>query len=343
MRDVIEPWERNRAEQGLTGIRDVIVGRSEIVRVQVVPGKVNFVGVEFEVNYAEERGKEALDFYAVERWTFRRNAGVLSRGPEEIRTLSCPGCGSPVELEPDGTCTYCGRDAGTGAFHWVVSNVMVLQKSQKPPPPAGRSGGDEAGTERRTVFQRDFGTVRKAFQARHPDFSWKAFSGKVGHAFLELQKAWSEGEFGRARPHESDPLFNTHRFWIERFRKEGLTNRLEEVEIEKIQPCRIETDAFYEAITVRLFARMLDYTTNTAGELLEGSKTKKRGFSEYWTFVRRIGAKEGVEGGEESCPSCGGPVQVNMAGECGYCGSKVTTGDFDWVLSAIEQDEVYAG
>jgi len=32
-----------------------------------------------------------------------------------------------------------------------------------------------------------------------------------------------------------------------------------------------------------------------------------------------------------------------MAGNCEYCGSLVAGGDFDWVLSRIEQDDVYAG
>ena len=32
-----------------------------------------------------------------------------------------------------------------------------------------------------------------------------------------------------------------------------------------------------------------------------------------------------------------------MAGQCGYCSSRVTTGDFDWVLSRIEQDDSYTG
>jgi hypothetical protein len=30
-----------------------------------------------------------------------------------------------------------------------------------------------------------------------------------------------------------------------------------------------------------------------------------------------------------------------MAGDCESCGVHVTTGEFDWVLSRIEQDEVY--
>ena len=46
----------------------------------------------------------------------------------------------------------------------------------------------------------------------------------------------------------------------------------------------------------------------------------------------------------QACPNCGAPVdQVNMAGECGHCGAKITRGDFDWVLSKIEQDDSYTG
>jgi hypothetical protein len=32
-----------------------------------------------------------------------------------------------------------------------------------------------------------------------------------------------------------------------------------------------------------------------------------------------------------------------MAGDCRYCRAKVTTGEFDWMLSRIEQDEAYRG
>jgi hypothetical protein len=32
-----------------------------------------------------------------------------------------------------------------------------------------------------------------------------------------------------------------------------------------------------------------------------------------------------------------------MSGECAHCGTHVTSGEFDWVLSKIEQDEAYRG
>jgi hypothetical protein len=35
--------------------------------------------------------------------------------------------------------------------------------------------------------------------------------------------------------------------------------------------------------------------------------------------------------------------KTSMAGECEYCGSKLTSGQFDWVLSEIQQDEEYNG
>ncbi|MHC4779650.1 MAG: hypothetical protein ACYTFG_13835, partial [Planctomycetota bacterium] len=95
-------------DRALSSVDSVIVGRSDIVQVQVYPKRTNFITVEFEANYTEVRGDASIDFYTIERWTFRRDAGVLSKGPEEMRTLSCPGCGSPVELKTDGSCTYCG-------------------------------------------------------------------------------------------------------------------------------------------------------------------------------------------------------------------------------------------
>jgi len=47
---------------------------------------------------------------------------------------------------------------------------------------------------------------------------------------------------------------------------------------------------------------------------------------------------------QKFCGSCGAPLdQVNQAGVCGYCDSKITTGRFDWVLARIDQPEAYRG
>lgn len=41
--------------------------------------------------------------------------------------------------------------------------------------------------------------------------------------------------------------------------------------------------------------------------------------------------------------NCGYSLKVGMMGKCSSCDTKITNGDFDWVLSMIEQDESYTG
>ena len=54
------------------------------------------------------------------------------------------------------------------------------------------------------------------------------------------------------------------------------------------------------------------------------------------------GVKE-KDGENHRCPSCGSSLKIGMMGKCSHSDSKITNGDFDWVLSMIEQDESYTG
>jgi hypothetical protein len=79
-----------------------------------------------------------------------------------------------------------------------------------------------------------------------------------------------------------------------------------------------------------------------SGRVVGGDPRRDRRYSEYWTLIRGAGVR-GAPRADKVCPSCGAPLAVSMAGNCEYCNTLVTSGDFDWVLSRIEQDDVYAG
>ena len=70
---------------------------------------------------------------------------------------------------------------------------------------------------------------------------------------------------------------------------------------------------------------------------------RERRWSEYWTFIRNRNAPPIAAKAELNCPNCGAPLKVNSVGVCQFCGGKITSGEFDWVLSRIEQDESYSG
>ena len=93
---------------------------------------------------------------------------------------------------------------------------------------------------------------------------------------------------------------------------------------------------------MRIWATGKDYVEDKAGEVVRGSRRFERPYSEYWTLIRSAGLK-GPARSDRSCGNCGAPLQVSMAGSCTHCGAHVTAGEFDWVLSKIEQDDSYRG
>lgn len=327
--------------EGLTSVTEVVFGATRIVQVSTESGFVR-IDVEFETNLTEMRNGAQAKVLCAERWSFRRKAGVRSPAPERMRALGCAGCGSTLEPKTDGTCPSCGANRRGGLTQWEVSAIPYANRRPLAPPEldVDEGGGIERGTELPTVYDSRFSAAKRAFEGRHPDQSWPEFEERVRAAFLALQDAWSSRQWERARPFETDALFQTHRFWMERYAAFSLVNRVEQVAVTRVTLAKIDADAFYESITVRIFARALDWTEDAAGKVVGGSASAPRTFSEYWTFLRAI---PGTAAAPSNCPSCGAPLSAGGgATVCGSCGGKLVGGTFDWVASRIEQDDAYA-
>lgn len=336
---LVNETKRNKISQ----VGDVIVGSCNIEKF-VQGGGYQKLVVKLETNYAEVSEFGERSIYSVEQWTLARKANVLSQGPESITKLNCPSCGSPAELDNKSACKYCGKVILDGSFAWVLVNIKVTSRRNKPE--VRLNNNAEIGTNFATIVDPNFDSKRKSFLMRHPDFVWSDFEQLVRTSFLALQKAWSEDKWEYARPYETDNLFATHRYWMESYKKQNLLNKVVNVKIDKVVGVKMETDAFYDSITVRIWASCLDYTINrSSGNVVSGSDSKPRIFTEYWTFIRRSTFQSSNEHTKNTqvCPNCGAPLKVSMAGVCEYCDSKITTGNFNWTLTYIEQDEAYSG
>ena len=146
----------------------------------------------------------------------------------------------------------------------------------------------------------------------------------------------------RIRPHVSDNLFQYFGYWLDMYGQAGARNVTQNARILNIELSNVISDQHFDAISVRVWATGLDYTISNDGKLLKGSKSKERPYTEYWTLIRgRVAHTKPRQ--DLGCPNCGAPLKVNMSGSCEYCNAKVVTGDFDWVLSRIEQDDNYFG
>jgi hypothetical protein len=287
----------------------------------------------------------ARHVYFEDELRLSRPLGITSPAPEALLRLGCPSCGSALEADALGACKSCGTPVTKGQLSWQVVGwerrvERQLEGLGNQPGPGGR----EPGYASPTVRQLDFGAALRRLRARAPDFDEAAFLSRVGAIFVALQSAWSEGRWEGARPYTTDALFNQLSFWMDRYAREGLRNQLDAVRLERAEIVKVDHDAWYEAVTVRIWGSMCDSVVDRAGRVVGGNATVPREFSEYWTFLRSVGAGGASRPEVSACPSCGAPLdRISQAGVCGYCESRITSGRFDWVLSRIEQAEVYQG
>lgn len=338
--NTIEQLQRLRT--GITDVQGVVVGGLVIDKLKLPsqPGGAVSVRVKYEANYTEvtDRGSQAV--YSRQLWYLSRRANVLSPPPEKISALGCVGCGSSAEPDSDGTCPHCGNQYERGEHHWFVTKITLV--TSRKVGPALTHKADDVGYDLRTIYHPNLAAERERILAEHPDFDLDQFNARFRHIYFTLQQAWSNQDLDALRPFETDSLFQNHKYWVEEYQRQKLRNVLEKVKLDEVQMVKIRSDKFYDAITCRLRASMIDYTIDAHGKVVCGSKRKSTKFSEYWTLVRGRGAPENSHQ-DSNCPNCGAALKITMAGECEYCDSKLTSGEFDWVLSEIQQDEEYGG
>ena len=324
----------------LKSVEGIIVGAMQVADVRGLATPLVLITIDFDANYTEVTDRQ-MSYYVRERWILERKRDVLSPTPEQATALHCPRCGAALQKDTVGACAFCGAKVESGEFQWYVRSTATLHREAKGP--LLTSDVPEVGTDYPTITQPNFPAVRTAFEQNNPQFSWADFQARARLIFNELQEAWSTLNWERARPHETDNIFQMHRYWIDAYQRQGLRNALDQYKITAMQPVKIKVDAFYNAITLRIFAEGFDYTVDKTGHVVAGSNKNLRRWSEYWTFVRNSKAKTGPAHADLNCPNCGAPLKVNATGVCEFCGGKITSGEFDWVLSKIEQDESYAG
>jgi hypothetical protein len=332
--------------RNLATVEGVIVGSLRYVLVKGLrPAEERIVvQIEIDANYTEVYDVHAravpAAFWTRERWILSRSRDAHTPPPDRLRAFGCPTCGAALTARSPGVCAHCGRQIDPADFDWLVD--AIHPRNRRPTPPALTSDTEETGTDLDTIIDPQAQARSQAITTRDPGYTWPAFEARVRHIFSELQPAWSTLDLRLARPYLSDRLFQTWTFWIDAYRREGLANISEQARVTNIALVRVVSDRAFDAITVRLWATGLDYTLDTKGELKSGSRDTPRTYSEYWTLIRGHAAV-GPPRTDNVCPQCGAPLSFTMGGDCDHCGAHVTAGEFDWVLSRVEQDDAYQG
>lgn len=321
------------------GVDTVVIGAMRVEKI-LTEGSTLRVDVVFTSNVSE-RGTDGAKhaFYMEERWSLARNATAKSRPPQKARVIGCASCGAPLDKMIGKKCGYCMATTKPKEIDWFVESVDVIAREQRGPMLTGTT--EEVGTDWPTIVAPNAPAELNALRGGDPLFVWPSFVARVERIFHAFHQSWAAQDLTAVRPYLSDNLFELQRYWVEAYKAQGLRNITADPKVVTLHLARVTRDKFFDAIVVRVFATCIDYTVDASGKVVGGDRSKTREYSEYWTLIRGA-SRTGASRTDAACPNCGAPIgQINMAGMCGSCNAHVTTGEFDWVLSRIEQDEVY--
>ena len=234
------------------------------------------------------------------------------------------------------------NDPAVGLIVLVILVVIVLISRRK----AKKQASDPNIINQRVNQQasNDFNfdnsaAVAAQIQAIDPAFSSDKFIGFAREVFMTIQAAWTAKDWKPIRPFESETLFNTHKQQLDEYIRMGKTNVIEKIAIKHCSLQSFAQDGDKEVLTISLSAVMRDYVIDdTTKKVLESDPNRDWYMKYVMVFNRKAGLKTdpGKKGNSiTNCPNCGAPTEVTSSGQCTYCGSVITNGEHDWVLTDI--------
>jgi hypothetical protein len=319
-------------------VESVVVGALRMVRIDVATERTR-IAVELELNVTTANHT----YYSVETWTFSRVANRESKPPGATRGFPCPNCGAPWQASQTGTqqCASCGEIVDNGRFDWFVEQIRLRSIDERPP--TLTEDVPERGTDLPTYHQPSVAGAMRKLERDDPAFSEALLLDRLAMIYDQLNRAWSAGDLRPVRGLVSAGLYDYLGYWVEAYKRQGLSNKLENMRITRREIAKLTRDKYYDAITIRIWGTGKDTVVRTeSGDHVRGSRLRERAYSEYWTLIRSA-TRKGPPTTEPACSNCGAPLQINMAGECEHCNAYLAAGEFDWVLSKVEQDDSYRG
>ncbi len=220
----------------------------------------------------------------------------------------------------------------------IVSFIISRKKKKKASDPTiiNKNISQQANNE--TTIDNS-AMVAAQIQAIDPAFSSDKFVGFAREVFMKIQEAWTARDWKPIRPFESEALFNQHKQQLDEYIRLGKINVVEKIGIKHCSLQAFRQDGDKEVLTVWLNAVMRDYVIDANTKKVLESDPNRDWYMHYeMTFCRKAGVKTdpGKKGNSiTNCPNCGAPTEVTSSGQCSYCGSVITNGEHDWVLTDI--------
>ena len=74
------------------------------------------------------RGSRTAEKFMEYEYALSRKTGVKTASAKGVRTVNCPNCGSPIDINQSAVCKYCGSTLQAAPEDWVISGIKGLSQ-----------------------------------------------------------------------------------------------------------------------------------------------------------------------------------------------------------------------
>lgn len=218
-----------------------------------------------------------------------------------------------------------GGGIGATIFVFMIVVIIIIIVTASSKGKGGTSKGYVPPLNKITPNQAAIAKLKQLI----PGFDEKQFLDQGYKIFLDVEDAWMNFELEKVHNVITDELFNMYESQISSMEIKGEQNIMSDFVLKDcaITNCKNENDDI--EVTTKYIIEFYDYIIDKAsGKVLRGTKTRKLRMYYDFTFI-----KSKSEHKIETCPNCGAEVNVNSAGICEYCGSKIIGENTTWVMS----------
>ena len=216
--------------------------------------------------------------------------------------------------------SYSGEMSLEGLIIWIIILIIIVIITSRK---------NQTGTTVSAPKLQSSETAIAKLKELLPNFNENQFLQDGYKIFLDVEDAWMYFDMEKVRNIITDEMFNMYESQLSSMEIKGEQNIMKDFILKDcaITNCIKQNDNI--EVTTKYIIEFYDYIIEKeTGKVLRGSKTSKLRMYYDFTFIMSA-TQEKID----KCPNCGAPVDVNSAGICSYCHSKIIGENTSWVMS----------
>jgi predicted lipid-binding transport protein (Tim44 family) len=162
-----------------------------------------------------------------------------------------------------------------------------------------------------------------------PTFNASQFLSNGYNIFVRIEEAWMNFDLEKVRDCITDEMFNMYESQLTSMEMKGEQNIMKDFKLLNSAITDAKKQNNMLEVKTKYVIEFYDYIVNKdTQKVVRGNSNRKIKMVYEFTFIADVeNAKL------DKCPNCGAPLDINAAGICPYCQSKIVDDSKNWVMS----------